>query len=268
MLINCPTCKKEFESKSKWGDERQYCSRSCGNKSRIVSNETKAKISKSVNEWNDKNLDMLKNKIRICKHCGKEYKHSLEIKKFCSTECSNISKSKNLSLSLKGKTGGCREGSGRSKTGYYKGIYCGSTYELAWVIYNIDNNIEFIRFEGFIPYNNTKYFPDFIIGNNIIEIKGKDVYGTMPDKIEASKVNGYTIDVLYKKDLYKQFEWVKCNYKYKKLQELYDGYKPKYKIVCTTCNEEFETDNKKRQCCSRRCSMFGALKIKNSFIYV
>lgn len=26
--------------------------------------------------------------------------------------------------------GGYRKGSGRSKHGYYKGIYCGSTYEL------------------------------------------------------------------------------------------------------------------------------------------
>ena len=46
----------------------------------------------------------------------------------------------------KNTRGGYRPGSGRAKTGYYKGIYCGSTYELAWVIYQIDNNKDFSRF--------------------------------------------------------------------------------------------------------------------------
>ena len=41
---------------------------------------------------------------------------------------------------LKGKTGGIREGAGRSKSGWYKGYYCNSSYELAWVIYSLDNN--------------------------------------------------------------------------------------------------------------------------------
>jgi hypothetical protein len=43
--------------------------------------------------------------------------------------------------------GGYRIGSGRSKSGYYKGIYCGSTYELCWAIHALDHNIKFSRFD-------------------------------------------------------------------------------------------------------------------------
>ena len=46
------------------------------------------------------------------------------------------------------KLGGYREGSGRSKSGYYNGIYCGSTYELCWVIYALDTQVKFDRFKG------------------------------------------------------------------------------------------------------------------------
>lgn len=91
-----------------------------------------------------------------CKVCKKPAKN-----KFCTRVCAG-----------RASVGGYRPGSGRAKTGYYKGIYCGSTYELAWVIFNIDNHIQFERFSGFIESNGVKYFPDFIQGNTIVEIKG------------------------------------------------------------------------------------------------
>jgi len=53
--------------------------------------------------------------------------------------------------------GGLRNGSGRSKSGYYKEIYCGSTYELCWVIYNLDHNISFSRFSGYLTDGKIKY---------------------------------------------------------------------------------------------------------------
>lgn len=158
----------------------------------------------------------------------------------------------------KGLSGGFREGSGRSKTGYYKGIYCGSTYELVWVIYNIDKAINFQRFEGFILYNNTKYFPDFIQGNTIIEIKGVDINNTMPMKAEASINAGYSIKILYREHLQEQFDYVSKNYQYRKLEELYDTYKPKYMVICEKCKIEFKTDRKHRKRCSRKCAGYVA----------
>ena len=37
--------------------------------------------------------------------------------------------------------GGLRPGSGRGKMGYYKGYYCRSSWELAWIVYQIEHNI-------------------------------------------------------------------------------------------------------------------------------
>ena len=84
--------------------------------------------------------------------------------------------------------GGYREGSGRSKSGYYKGIYCGSTYELCWVIYSLDHNIQFNRFPGMIEENGLKYYPDFLLddGKTIIETKGYEDQSSVEKKNKIS----------------------------------------------------------------------------------
>lgn len=73
--------------------------------------------------------------------------------------------------------GGLRKGSGRGKKGYYKGVWCDSTWELAYVLYNIDHNIDFVRnTKGFeYTYNGGthRYYPDFMLPDDTyIEVKG------------------------------------------------------------------------------------------------
>jgi hypothetical protein len=132
---------------------------------------------------------------------------------FCSNDC----KKKN--------SGGLRHGSGRGKKGWYKGYYCDSTYELAYVIYNIDNNINFKRSEIVIPYSyknkNHNYHPDFENGSTLIEVKG---YHTeqVDAKIKATKEAGYNLQMLYKDDLKYAFDFVKDNYEYKNIEDLYE----------------------------------------------
>ena len=68
-------------------------------------------------------------------------------------------------------------GSGRGKKGWYKGYWCDSSWELAFVIYNIEHDIKFKRStETFIyTFNNKfhKYLPDFIMEDGTyIEVKG------------------------------------------------------------------------------------------------
>jgi hypothetical protein len=61
--------------------------------------------------------------------------------------------------------GGYRRGSGRGKKGWYKGIFCDSSWELAMVIYCLENDISIVRntekriyeFNGKIK----NYIPDF-----------------------------------------------------------------------------------------------------------
>ena len=113
------------------------------NKGLHLSNETKQRISEKT-----------KNK-----------KVSEETKKKISETC----KKNKLS-------GGYRKGSGRGKKGTYKGYYCDSSWELAYVMYNLDHNIKFERNEELFPYEfngeQHKYKPDFIEGNIYVEIKG------------------------------------------------------------------------------------------------
>lgn len=72
--------------------------------------------------------------------------------------------------------GGYRKGSGRGKQGWYKGIYCDSSWELAFVIFHLDNNIKIERYSGIRKYifenKERNYYPDFIVNNVIYEIKG------------------------------------------------------------------------------------------------
>lgn len=74
------------------------------------------------------------------------------------------------------KSGGYRKGSGIGKHGWYKGFYCDSSWELAFVVYNLEHNIKLIRNKERFPYvfngKNYYYIPDFIIDDTLIEIKG------------------------------------------------------------------------------------------------
>lgn len=74
------------------------------------------------------------------------------------------------------KAGGRRIGSGRGKKGWYKGIFCDSSWELAVLIYCLDHGISIERctenrpyeYDGKIHY----YHPDFVIDGKIYEVKG------------------------------------------------------------------------------------------------
>ena len=163
--------------------------------------------------------------------------------------------------------GGYRQGSGRSKSGYYKGIYCGSTYELCWVIYSLDNNVKFTRFPGKLEADDIKYYPDFLLndGKTIIETKGYEAQESVDKKTKVAETLGYVVQVLRKKDLQKEFDWVKQNYQYKNIFELYDGYKPKYNLVCTECANIFGRNNNpktKTVFCNRVCA--GKFRKKNN----
>lgn len=74
------------------------------------------------------------------------------------------------------KLGGHRKGSGRGKKGWYKGYWCDSSWELAWLIYQLDHQIKVIRntksFEYVFENESHKYYPDFIIEDVYFEIKG------------------------------------------------------------------------------------------------
>lgn len=99
----------------------------------------------------------------------------------------------------------------RGKAGWYKGIWCDSSWELAYVLWCENNNILLKRCTNSLPYcykgKLHYYTPDFEINGEIIEIKG---YCSDKDK---EKIKQYpNIKVLYKNDLQPILEWVKEKY--------------------------------------------------------
>jgi hypothetical protein len=74
------------------------------------------------------------------------------------------------------KLGGYRPGGGRGKSGWYNGIFCDSSWELAFVIWHMDHNIPIERCKVSRQYTWNdkvrKYYPDFVVNGITYEIKG------------------------------------------------------------------------------------------------
>lgn len=120
--------------------------------------------------------------------------------------------------------GGKRHGSGRGKKGWYKGFFCDSTYELVYIIYNLDNGVEFKQCDRVYTYQyrgkTHKYYPDFELADGtIVEIKG---YCSEVVNIKTASVTDRPIKLLYEKDLQYAFDWVKRHYAYNQLNDLYE----------------------------------------------
>lgn len=261
----CLWCKEKISYEKR---QNNFCSRSCGgyhlSPGRQISQDTRDRISKTVKlRWKEGVWDSLKStENKKCELCNKQFNsHPSSKRRYCSRTCSN----KDLSKNLKGKSGGARLGSGRSKSGWYKGIYCGSTYELAWVVYNIDNDIPFERnVEGF-PYifkgESHIYYPDFKLPDGtFVEIKG------FQRENDSFKWDAFPNELLIvNKDKCKKYiSYVKEKYEVSKLHLLY-GDKLKYSYTCSNCNTEYFSDVVKDEMnfCSRFCAGKYRSKIKH-----
>jgi len=234
----------------------RFCSIGCSNK-RERTQEVKDRISKSMRASGkaakaaarSKGAQIVPRRTKSCKGCKSHIigtSKQLARKTYCTHEC----------FVRYGNCGGARHGSGRGDSGYYRDIYCGSTYELAWVIWNLDHNYPVDRFDGKLEGEGITYVPDFYDSktNTIIEIKG--YYTPLVDKkTKLAESLGYTVIVLYKDDLKECFEYVKKKYGTNKLKELYSDYKPKYEFVCKGCGVGFTSDTKYRSHCSKSCAV-------------
>ena len=123
-------------------------------------------------------------------------------------------------MSKNPKCGGYRKGSGRGKKGWYKGIFCDSSWELAFVYFHLEHNLKIERCKETRTYiyNGVKhkYLPDFVTNNGIFEIKG---FVTKQSE-EKSKQNP-DIKVLYYKDIKPYLEFVTNKFGKKFYEKLY-----------------------------------------------
>jgi hypothetical protein len=176
---------------------------------------------KKIQELKIKRIQEYNSNPNKCKNCNKFFPYNKRFNNFCNCSCSasfnnlgrKLSEKTKLktSLSCKGKCGGYTRTGGKGKKGWYRGYWCDSSWELAWVIYHLDNNIFFERvkekFEYIVNKEKHYYLPDFKKNGIYYEIKG---YKTLLDDIKWRSVKN--LKILYKKDLKEIFEYVKIKY--------------------------------------------------------
>jgi hypothetical protein len=207
-----------------------FCSNTCSGhnatKGKYHSLETKSKISNSLKNslLFKTNNSIAHPKITIsgmCPICKKLFNFLPSQKRiYCSSNC-HIRDQKSGNVYCKTAGGGYRVNGGRGKSGKYKGIWCNSTYELVWVIYNLDHGFMFERnlepFTYLFKNKIHRYYPDFIQNNEYIEIKG-----FMRDcDYEKIKQFPHSLKVLFAHNLKMHFEYVYNTYG-KDLVSLYD----------------------------------------------
>jgi hypothetical protein len=204
----CPKCDTKFQVQARKSEilrnkVKNYCSRKCSN-SRSQSISTRNKISQSIKEGGNlyKPNSRPKNYPPFtCIKCGKE----------------GVSKKYNKNQKYHYEcwitsSGGIRKGSSRGKSGWYKGYWCDSSYELAYLIYSLEKSVKIERNKIGFPYvynnKNHLFYPDFIADNEYVEIKN------FKSEITDTKVKffPYPIKVYYKNDMKPILEHVKDKY--------------------------------------------------------
>ena len=239
----CTVCGKTFTNRLKYSNGN-YCSRACANKH----NRTAVSKDKTSNSLYLLNYGITKEQFieeynknpKLCSICKKPLSFDNRKKKTCSKECAHEAMSRGAKNSILllhngnsySNTDPHIGGKMNFKWGTYKGIHCDSSWELAYVMYNLDNGIEFERCRDHFTYydkngKSHEYFPDFVQDGEYIEIKNYSTE-TVELKLQAVIDKGHKIKVLYKKDISPYISYAKNTYG-KQYYNLYDGDKPSFK---------------------------------------
>lgn len=191
----CKNCGKTYYKNWAKTVKSEFCSRECARSystkikrdeiSKKVSDKLKGRlvgnaITKIGYTSIDNAIEAYNKNPKRCEFCDKELPFERRQRKTCSRKCQDELwklwlKSNKTMMAEKGFCGGYRKGAARGKSGYYKGIWCDSTYELVYLIYNLDNGIDIRRNTLKFPYShngkNHEYIPDFRVNGELVEIK-------------------------------------------------------------------------------------------------
>ena len=196
----CERCGKIMTQK--YGSGR-FCSKQCAN-SRKQTEITKNKIS---NRLKTNHSRIIPNKViaeinynnnpKNCVICGEKIPYEFRNRKTCGKKCYIKVLCIQSEQRVINNGGNINPHPNKNcKCGTYRGIKCDSSYELAFVVYNIDLGKTVCRCTEKFPYyyNGKKhlYYPDFIVDDTIYEIK--NYYN---DLVEA-KANSIPHNVKYK----------------------------------------------------------------------
>ena len=213
-MNKCEYCAKEINNKGSLAAHQKQCK---DNPNRVpVKRSPKAGAKKGCIPHNKGQSMSEEQKIKI----SKSLTNNPNVTGKASTTEKELERINKITEYAKQHNGGYRQGSGRGKKGWYKGIFCDSSWELAFVIYHKDHNVSIERCSEIRTYeyqNQTKkYFPDFVVNSKIYEIKGyeteqskaKQIFNPdiiLIDKISIKPYLDYTIEN-YTKDFIQLYE--------------------------------------------------------------
>lgn len=192
-LLHCKYCDKECKNRNSLIQHEIRCKK---NPDKILVDFSKRRSRKGINigrkwvnngfenkfiplEFVDEYLKSgwllgIKNSSKI------KISESLKGKSFgrCKDPIKEEERKRKISNSMKGNTNWMyNKRRGNGKKGWYKGIFCDSTWELAYVVYHTEHDMFIKRCDIKFSYEwegvTRTYFPDFITNEGIIEIKGK-----------------------------------------------------------------------------------------------
>lgn len=259
----CDFCGKEYRNgehlQLKCKSGRHFCSNLCARRySSAAANTEEKRLQKSIKMrgkyYGDRNEAKVRRRkygptnkkiIKIrrqflkymespekCEFCGADKPYARRDRKTCCKECELKLRGIKISKRLKGtvRTGGFREKSSRGKCGHYKGVFCASTYELAFLVFCMDHGIRIERnTKGYkYEWNGVvhTYYPDWIIdGSFLVETKN---YITDLVEAKADAVDDMPITILDTTGLADIFRYVAKKYGMKlcgrsnNFYELYD----------------------------------------------
>ena len=266
LCLECNSIIPYNKRKNKFCNSK--CSGGYNTRGRKHLKETKDKISESIKK---SEIFKIRNKEThgsakfinvICPICKNQFKSyiskNIQPKIFCSHRCSIQNQKLGYIYTKKPKCGGYRKGSGRGKSGWYKGYWCDSSYELSYVIYNLDHQIEFQRnqesFTYYFKNRSFQYYPDFIQNHSYIEIKGfltnKDIA-----KFKYFPKDKH-LDIITDDNIKKYLNYTKDMYG-SNFIDLYEGNPHnKRNNKCLICKKPAI-----RKYCSRHCAGIAAAKI-------
>lgn len=205
----CEHCGKIMTEK--YGSGR-FCCRACANSHAVTSSQKEIvglKISDYHKKIKDEKIAKYLTSPNRCQICGKQLDYEHRNNLVCGRACQNkLTSNQKLELCAKQGTNLC----GKGKRGYYKGYYCQSSWELAYVIYQLEHNVNFKRNTKGFSYKldgiQRSYFPDFYLidEDTYVEIKG--YYDNKTQEKERQFPQDKKLQILKKAEMQPILEYV------------------------------------------------------------
>ena len=212
----------------------KFCSRKCSN-SRTFSKDSLAKKSESAKisgqirgaAEHAINLANYNSAPALCTMCGGALSWERRNRKVCSKSCYSKLRSQVRIATM--QEYGLQHGTPQCyRYGFYNGIECDSSWELAFLLYHLDKNasiernrdpFEYIDFDGSVR----KYYPDFKLDNIYYEIKG---YKDKSFEYKCSQFP-YTLEIIDSNKIKKYLKYCIQTYG-QNFAELYDTDRPSW----------------------------------------